>query len=102
MTVGSEIDNLKMRLSAMEIRMDSVEAQLNILLGSAARKSKKRSTAEKEKIKAGLLKKAPYDSRKLEKLKTTEMRMLASAMGIKLFGAKREDLVKAILSKQKK
>ena len=70
MTVGSEIDNLKMRLSAMEIHMDSVEAQLNILLGSAARKSKKRSTAEKEKIKAGLLKKAPYDSRKLEKLKT--------------------------------
>jgi len=102
MTVGSEIDNLKMRLSAMEIRMDSVEAQLNILLGSAARKSNKRSTEEKEKIKAGLLKKAPYDSRKLEKLKTTEMRMLASAMGIKLFGAKREDLVKAILSKQKK
>jgi hypothetical protein len=102
MTVGSEIDNLKMRLSAMEIRMDSVEAQLNILLGSAAQKSKKRSTAEKEKIKAGLLKKAPYDRRKLDKLKTTEMRMLASAMGIKLFGAKREDLVKAILSKQKK
>jgi hypothetical protein len=102
MTVGSEIDNLKMRLSAMEIRMDSVEAQLNILIGSAARKSNKRSTAEKEKIKAGLLKKAPFDSRKLEKLKTTEMRMLASAMGIKLFGAKREDLVKAILSKQKK
>ena len=102
MTVGSEIDNLKMRLSAMEIRMDSVDAQLNILIGSAARKSNKRSIAEKEKVKAGLLKKAPYDRKKLDRLKTTEMRMLASAMGIKLFGAKREDLVKAILSKQKK
>jgi len=102
MTVGSETDNLKMRLSAMEIRMDSVEAQLNILLGSAARKSKKRSTAEKEKIKDRLLKKAPYDRKKLENLKTTDMRMLASALGINSFGAKREDLIKAILSKRKK
>ena len=102
MTVGNETDNLKMRLSAMEIRMASVESQLNILLGSAARKSKKRSTADKEKVKAELLKKAPYDRKKLESLKTTDMRMLASAMGIKSFGAKREDLIKAILSKQKK
>ena len=54
MTVGNETDNLKMRLSAMEIRMASVESQLNILVGSAASKSKKRSTVEKEKIKAGL------------------------------------------------
>ena len=82
--------------------MASVESQLNILVGSAASKSKKRSTAKKEKIKAGLLKKAPYDRKKLENLKTTEMRMLASALGIKSFGAKREDLIKAILSKQKK
>ncbi len=102
MTVGSETDNLKMRLSAMEIRMASVESQLNILVGSAARKSKKRSTVEKENIKAALLKKAPYDRNKLENLKTTDMRMLASAMGIKSFGTKREDLIKAILSKQKK
>ena len=57
MTVGSETDNLKMRLSAMEIRMDSVEAQLNILLGSSPRKSKKRSVVEKEEINAKLLKK---------------------------------------------
>ena len=102
MTVGNETDNLKMRLSAMEIRMASVESQLNILVGSAASKSKKRSSAEKEKIKAGLLKKAPYDRKKLDSLKTTDMRMLASALGIKSFGAKREDLIKAILSKQKK
>ena len=102
MTVGNETDNLKMRLSSMEIRMASVESQLNILVGSAASKSKKHSTADKEKIKAELLKKAPYDRKKLESLKTTDMRMLASALGIKSFGTKREDLIKAILSKQKK
>jgi hypothetical protein len=102
MTVGNETDNLKMRLSAMEIRMASVESQLNILVGSAASKSRKRSTADKETIKAGLLKKGPYDRKKLESLKTTDMRMLASALGINSFGTKREDLIKAILSKQKK
>jgi hypothetical protein len=102
MTVGNEKNNLKMRLSAMEIRMASVESQLNILVGSAARKSKKRSTVEKEKIKAELLKIGPYDRKKLDNLKTTDMRMLASALEIKSFGTRREDLIKAILSKQKK
>jgi len=102
MTVGNETDNLKMRLSSMEIRMASVESQLNILVGAAASKSRKRSTAEKEKIKAELLKKAPYDRKKLENLKIIDMKLLASALGIKSFGIKREDLIKGILSKQKK
>lgn len=103
MTVGNETENLRVRLSALEIRMASVEASLNNFVGVAGtRKTKKMSDVEKDEIKKKLLKRAPYDKRKLEKLNLKDLRMLASAMEFNSFGIKRDDLIKAILSKQKK
>ena len=102
MTTGNETDNLKTRISAMEIRMASVEAQLNLMVGSVPRKSKKRSVADKETVKAELLKTAPYDKKRLDDMKINDMKLLASAMGINSFGKKRDALIKAILSAQKK
>ena len=69
---------------------------------SSAKISKGRSNDEKQKIKAGLLKKVPYDKKGLDKLNFSELQMLGSALGIKSFGIKRDEIAKAILSKQKK
>jgi hypothetical protein len=90
------------RLSALEIRMASVEALLNNLAGSSSKKSKKMSDVEKGRIRAKLLKGVPYDKKSLEKLTLIELKILASAMKINSFGMKRVDIVKAVLSKQKK
>ena len=103
MTVGTETDNLKIRLSAMEIRMASVEALLNNFLGGAGvKKSKKLAGIEKDQIKKKLLAGVPYDKQKLEKLNLKELRMLGSALKISSFGIKRGELINAILSGQKK
>jgi hypothetical protein len=98
----TENTSIDTRLSALEIRMASVEALLNNLAGSSSRKTKKLSNEEKERIKTKLLKGVPYDNKKLEKLNSIELKMLASAMKINSFGMKRVDIVKAVLSKQKK
>lgn len=103
MTMGNETENLKVRLSALEIRMASMEASLHNFAGVVgSRKSKKMTDVEKDQIKKKLLKRGPYDKRKLEKLNLKDLRMLASAIKINSFGIKREDLIKVILSKQKK
>ena len=103
MTAGNETENLKVRLSALEVRMASVEALLNNYISSAGTKSsKKMSDVEKDQIKKKLLKRVPYDKRNLEKLNLKDLRMLASAIKINSFGIKRDDLIKVILSKQKK
>jgi len=102
MTTANETTSIDTRLSALEIRMGSVEALLNNLVGSSPRISKKLSNAEKERIRAKLLKGVPYDNKKLEKLTAIELKILASAMEINSFGIKRVDIVMAILSKQKK
>ena len=99
----NETENLKVRLSALEIRMTSVEASLNNYISAAGTKlSKKMSDEEKDQIKKKLLKGVPYDKRKLEKLNLKDLRMLASAIKINSFGINRDDLIKVILSKQKK
>ena len=83
--------------------MASVEASLNNYISAAGTKlSKKMSDVEKDQIKKKLLKRVPYDKRKLEKLNLKDLRMLASAIKINSFGIKRDDLIKVILSKQKK
>jgi hypothetical protein len=82
--------------------MASVEALLNNLAGSSSRKTKKLSNEEKDRMKSELLKGVPYDNKKLDKLSSTELKILASALGINSFGMKRVDIVKTILSKQKK
>jgi hypothetical protein len=103
MTVKNETNNLDLRLSALEIRMASVEASLNNLVGVAStRKSKKMSEAQKDQMKKRLLRGLPYDKRRIEKLNLTELRILASAIKINSFGIKRDELIKIILSKQKK
>ena len=103
MTMGNETENLKVRLSALEVRMASVEALLNNYISAAGTKlSKKMSDVEKDQIKKKLLKRVPYDKRNLEKLNLKDLRMLASAIKINSFGIKRDDLIKVILSKQKK
>ena len=102
MTTANETTSIDTRLSALEIRIASVEALLNNLAGSSSRKTKKLSNEEKERIKAKLLKGVPYDNKKLEKLNSIKLKILASALGINSFGMKRVDIVKAILSKQKK
>jgi len=93
---------IETRLSALEIRMGAVEALLNNLAGAFSGKTRKMSDAEKSHMKAELLKGIPYDNKKLEKLKTTELKLLASALGINSFGMKRAAIVKAIITKQKK
>jgi len=98
----SENTSIDTRLSALEIRMGAVEALLNNLSGAFSKKTKKMSDAEKDLMKAELLKGVPYDNKKLEKLKTTELKLLASALEINSFGMKRADIVKSILKKQKK
>ena len=103
MTVGSETDNLKIRLSALEIRMASIEALMNNFVGgSGIRKSKRMSEAEKNQIKEKLLAGVPYNKQKLGELNLQELRMLGSALQIKAFGVNRDQLVNAILSGQKK
>lgn len=102
MTIVSENTSIDTRLSALEIRVGAVEALLNNLAGSSPRMSKKLSNEEKERIKAKLLKGIPYDNKKLEKLTSIELKILASTMKINSFGMKRVDLVKAILKQQKK
>jgi len=102
MTTANENTSIDTRLSALEIRMASVEALLNNLAGASPRKTKKISDEEKDRMKSELLKGVPYDNKKLEKLTSIELKILASALGINSFGMKRVDIVKAILSKQKK
>ena len=103
MTAATETDNVKTRLSALEIRMASVEALLNNFVGGVGiRKSKKMSEIEKDQVKKKLLAGAPYNKLKLEKLSLQELRMLGSALKIKAFGVNRDQLVNAILSGQKK
>ena len=103
MTVATENDNVKTRLSALEIRMASVEALLSNLVGGAGiGKSRKMSESEKDQIKKKLLSGVPYSKLKLEKLSLQELRMLGSALQIKAFGVNRDQLVNAILSGQKK
>ena len=102
MTTANENTSIDTRLSALEIRMASVEALLNNLAGSSSRKTRKISDAEKDRMKSELLKGVPYDNKKLEKLNSIELKILASALGINSFGMKRVDIVKRILSKQKK
>ena len=93
---------IETRLSALEIRMGAVEALLNNLAGAFSGKTRKMSDVEKSNMKAELLKGVPYDNKKLEKLKTIELKLLASALGINSFGMKRAVIVKAIITKQKK
>ena len=104
MTTATETDNnVKTRLSALEIRMASVEALLsNFVGGSGIRKSKRMSEAEKNQIKEKLLAGIPYNKQKLGELNLQELRMLGSALQIKAFGVNRDQLVNAILSGQKK
>ena len=103
MTARNEINNFITRLSALEIRMASVEASLNNLVGvPGTRKSKKMSVTEKDQMKKKLLRGMPYDKRRIEKLNLTELRMLASAIKINSFGIKRDELINAILAGQKK
>jgi hypothetical protein len=93
------------RLSALEIRVTAVEALVNNLtIGAPGVKvgAKKKSDAEKEKMKADLLKGVPYDQKKLSDLTGGQLKMLASALKVKSFGMKREDIVKAVLGVQKK
>ena len=98
----TESKSIETRLSALEIRIGAVEALLNNLAGAFSGKTRKKSDAEKDHMKAELLKGVPYDNKKLEKLKMMELKMLSSALGINSFGIKRADITKAILSKQKK
>jgi uncharacterized coiled-coil protein SlyX len=102
MTTANETTSIDTRLSALEIRMASVEALLNNLAGASPRKTKKISVEEKDRMKSELLKGVPYDNKKLEKLNSIELKILASALGINSFGMKRVDIVKGVLSKQKK
>ena len=104
MTVATENDNnVKTRLSALEIRMASVEALLNnFVSGAGIGKSRKMSEAEKDQVKKKLLAGVPYNKQKLENLNLQELRMLGSALQIKAFGVNRDQLVNAILSGQKK
>ena len=103
MTVKNETNNFITRLSALEIRMASVEASLNNLVGVAGtKKSKKMSVAEKDQMKKRLLRGVPYDKRRIEKLNLTELRMLASVIQINSFGIKRDELINSILTGQKK
>ena len=106
MTAVNETNSLEIRLSALEIRMSAAEALLNNLAGASPkasnRPSKKRSSAEKEKIKAELLKGVPYEKKGLDNLKSAELRMLASAVKVNPFGMKRDEIMKGILAAQKK
>jgi hypothetical protein len=97
--------NVDVRLSALEIRISALEALVNNAIGAVSpeqRGSKKKSTEEKEKIKAELLKRVPYEKKGLEDLKTAQLKMLASALRVKAFGLKRDDIVKGVLVAQKK
>ena len=93
------------RLSALEIRTAALEALVdNLIIGAPGAKvgAKKKSEAEKEKVKADLLKGVPYDQKKLSDLTGAQLKMLASALKVKSFGMKREEIVKAVLGSQKK
>ena len=93
------------RLSTLEIRTAALEALVNNLtIGAPGAKagSKKKSDAEKEKMKADLLKGIPYDQKKLMDLPGPQLKILASALKLKSFGMKREEIVKAVLGAQKK
>jgi len=102
MTTVNEKQSVDVRVAALEIRIGAVEALLNNLVGASPKISKKISDAEKDRMKAKLLKGVPYDNKKLEKLNSIQLKLLASAMKINSFGMKRVDIVKTILSKQKK
>ena len=99
-------DNSKLRLAAVEVRISSVETLLNNLIGSssirAVKVTKKLSSLEKEKIKAKLLEEVPYVKSQLQSIKTKELKLLASALGVNSFGMKTDDIIKAILTAQKK
>jgi hypothetical protein len=97
--------NMVVRLAALEIRISALESLVNNAIGASSsepRPSKKKDASEKEKIKADLLKRVPYDKKALEELGGAKVKMLASALGIKAFGLKQEEIVKAILGAQKK
>jgi len=105
--MNQEINEKKVdvRLSALEIRTSALEALVNNLtIGAPGVKvgAKKKSDAEKEKMKADLLKGGPYDQKKLMDLTGPQLKTLASALKLKSFGLKREEIVKAVLGAQKK
>ena len=101
--IGSEMDNVKIRLSVVEIRIAELDALVSKLIGMTQPKSdNKRRKSEKAHRKAELLAGVPYDKGSLDEMKTNDLKMLGAAMGFKTFGAKRVDTVKAILAKQKK
>ena len=101
--IGSEMDNVKIRISAMEIKVVELEALVSKLIGMAQPKScPKICKAEKDHRKSELLDGIPYDKGALEEMKTNDLKMLGAALSIKTFGAKRVDTIKAILSAQKK
>lgn len=103
MTIENE-KNFGTRLSAVEIRVSALEGLLNNMIGAASitSKSAKKSSTEKEKTKADLLKKVPYEKKALEGLKSAHLKMLASALNLNSFGIKKDELVKNILEAQKK
>ena len=102
MTIQKESKSIELRVPAIEIRMGAVEALMNNFITDSLKPSKTVSKEEKDRIKAELLKGVPYNNKGLENLKLTELRLLASAMGINSFGMKRAAVIKAVISKQKK
>jgi hypothetical protein len=90
-----------LRLAAIEIRLSSVEAQLNNIIGAVSDKKRKSSKTNKERVKAELVMNGPYDKMQLEEMKGTNLKLLASTFKINSFGIKKDELVKAVLAAQK-
>ena len=102
MNTENENKAIELRLAAVEIRMSAIEAQLQNVLGAASGLKRRQSKVDKERLKAELVMNGPYDKKGLENMKTNHLKMLASGMGVKSFGVKRPDIIKAVLSVQNK
>jgi hypothetical protein len=111
MTDQETIENLGIRVAALEIRMTELNNLINniIIAKSPAmvtetvrhKLSKRLTKAQKEERKDKLVADGPYSKADLESMSSPELKMYASALGFNPFGQKKTAIITKLLSIQK-
>jgi hypothetical protein len=93
------INNLEIRVAALEIRMTEVNSLVNNIIRAASpapivetsidKPSRKLTKAQKEERKDKLIADGPYSKDDLEAMSSPDLKMYASAIGFNPFGQKK-------------
>lgn len=92
-----QIENLEVRMKAIEIRQNANESLVTNAIIADRRRTAKEKGKAREKLLAGL----PYTKVQIAEMHPRNSRLLGGALGVKVFGLKKDVMVDLIFKAQK-